>query len=239
MRLLVFQHAPHEGLGLFQPLLEDDGHQITIYRPDLGGPAPDLSAFDGLWVLGGVVQVWQADELEWLANELEMVRQAVVELKMPIFGICLGHQMLAHVLGGEVGPARHPEIGISLVQLSSARPEFLGLDLVMNTFQWHSAEVTEPPPGGQVIASSEACSVQALVWGKTAYSVQFHPEVDHTVLRNWCQDPAVAEAFDKANGRGAMKACLSQIDAMTSETQHLAERLYRNWMARVSKEAGR
>lgn len=231
MRLLVFQHATHEGLGLFRQLLEDDGHHITIYRPDLGGRAPELRQFDGLWVLGGAVQIWQADAFQWLRNELEMVRHAVVDLEMPFFGICLGHQMLAHVLGGKVGPARHPEIGISSVQVSPERPEFLGLDRPVNTFQWHSAEVTTPPPNCQVIASSEACDVQALAWGETVRSVQFHPEVDRAVLRDWSQNPAVGKDFDHANGKGALEACLCQMDAMRPELLRLAECLYRNWMA--------
>lgn len=231
MRILVFQHALHEGLGLFEPLLQHDGHQITIYRPDLGGPAPDLEKFDGLWVLGGVVQVWQAETLDWVRHELELVRRAVVDLKMPFFGICLGHQMLAHVLGGTVGPARSPEIGISLVQLSPERPEFSGLAPSIKTFQWHRAEVTALPPDCLVTAWSEACKVQAMSWGSTARSVQFHPEVDQAGLRTWAKDPAVGEAFDQANGVGAMEACLEQMNALRSETLRLAEHLYCNWMA--------
>lgn len=231
MRIVVFQHAPHEGLGLFQPLFDADGHQVTIFRPDLGGPAPDLSRFDGLWVLGGAVQIWQAETLDWLRHELALVRRAVVDLNMPFFGICLGHQMLAHVLGGRVGPARRPEIGISSVQLSPERPEFLGVAASIQTFQWHSAEVTAVPPDCQVTAWSPACGVQALSWGATARSVQFHPEVDQAGLRIWAMDPAVGEAFDQANGAGAMEACLEQMNAMRSETLRLAEQLYRNWLA--------
>ena len=47
----------------------------------------------------------------------EFIKHAVVEKGMPFFGFCLGHQLLAEVLGGEVGPSERPEIGVMDVQL--------------------------------------------------------------------------------------------------------------------------
>lgn len=235
MRLLVFQHGANEGLGLFERFFRRDGHDVTAYRPDLPGPAPDLADFDGLWVMGGVAQIWEADELGWLRDELDLVRRAVIDLKMPFFGICLGHQMLAHVLGGRVGPAGIPETGVTPVALSEEHAEFHGLARTVTTFQWHSAEVTAPPPGARVTATSDACRVQALAWGDRARSVQFHPEVDRSVLQQWCENPEVPDAFDRRNGAGAMAACLDRLDMLKPDLDHLAESLYRNWMGQTGR----
>jgi GMP synthase-like glutamine amidotransferase len=234
MRLLVIQHSPIDGLGLFQRLLEQDNHDVTVFRPDLGGPAPDLAEFDGLWVMGGAMQVWEANNIAWLRAELDLVRHAVADLGLPYFGVCLGHQILAHVLGGQVAPARVPEIGFLPVQFAPDRPEFRGLDPQHVTFHFHSAEVATLPPDAQVIASSDNCRVQAMAWGDTATSVQFHPEIDLNALRLWATDPEVEKSYDAANGQGAFANCLTQITQMRQPIETLAAGLYRNWLRNVS-----
>ena len=78
---------------------------------------PALDTFDALWVLGGVMQVWETDKYPWFVDELDLIRRAV-EAGKPYFGICFGHQLLAAALGGEVGPAEVAEFGVIPVRRS-------------------------------------------------------------------------------------------------------------------------
>jgi hypothetical protein len=89
------------------------------------------------------------------------------------------------VLGGEVAPAAKSEVGLLHVSKRGNPPMFDGLSEEFGCFQWHSAEVNRLPPGAEVTASSNHCNVQAMVWGGTAHSVQFHAELDTATLADW------------------------------------------------------
>ena len=119
-RVLVFQHIAIEHPGVFRDFLREDGIGWTAVELDEGEPIPDLDAYGALWVMGGPMDVWEDDVHPWLVPERAAIREAVVERKMPFFGFCLGHQLLAQALGGEVGPAAAPEIGIMEVELTEA-----------------------------------------------------------------------------------------------------------------------
>ena len=102
-RILVFQHLSIEHPGIFRTFFEEDGHECVTVELDEGETMPDLKDFDTLWVMGGPMDVWQVAEYPWLIDEKSAIRKAVIDFKLPFMGICLGHQLLADALGGEVG----------------------------------------------------------------------------------------------------------------------------------------
>lgn len=234
MRILIIQHSGKEHAGGFRPLFSRDGHQvIACTAPDEIGDA-ELNGIDGLWVLGGPMQVWEAGELPWLSCEIDLIREAVLERKLPYFGICLGHQLLAHVLGGEVAPAAKSEVGLLHVSKRGNPPMFDGLSEEFGCFQWHSAEVSCLPPGAKVTASSDHCSVQAMVWGGTAHSVQFHAELDTGTLADWydieqCEQMLRAHIGDDAN------RIFDDLSAAEANLSLMREKLYHHWISSFAR----
>ena len=238
-RVLVFQHIAIEHPGVFRDFLQEDGLEWTAVELDEGEPIPDLGAYDALWVMGGPMDVWEDDDYPWLEPERAAIREAVVGRKMPFLGFCLGHQLLAQALGGEVGPAAEPEIGIMEVELTEAgrrSPIFKGIPETHACLQWHSAEVLRAPPGAQTLAASRACAVQALGHAGHAFSIQYHIEITGDTVPQWGDVPAYEEALERAMGEGALSAFEARAAASMADLNRSARCIYGNFM-RIVRQA--
>ncbi len=237
--VLVFQHIVIEHPGVFRDFLREDGLEWTAVELDEGESIPDLGAYDALWVMGGPMDVWEDDAYPWLEPERAAIREAVVDRKMPFFGFCLGHQLLAQALGGEVGPAAEPEIGVMEVELTKAgrsSPIFEGVPAVHSCLQWHGAEVLRAPPGAQTLAASPACAIQALGFAGRAFSIQYHIEITGDTVPQWGTVPAYEEALERAMGEGALSAFEAKAAASMAALNRNARCIYDNFM-RIVRQA--
>ena len=201
-RLLVFQHVASETAGTFDPFLRGSGFRLRYTNfertPDSD---PDPRRYDGLVVLGGSMNVDQTDEFPHLLTEIEVLKEALAR-EMPIFGICLGAQLLARALGAEVHPAPVREIGWYPLQASEAAgddPLMRHVTHGQHVFQWHSYTFAVPPDAVH-LASSTACANQAFRHGRNAYGLQFHPEVDRDIIQRWLSVPAWREELELLEG---------------------------------------
>lgn len=231
--LLVFQHVDVEHPGVFRRFLADDGIAWRVVELDQGEPIPALGDYAGLWVMGGPMDVWEEHRYPWLVDEKAAIRHAVGDLNMPFMGICLGHQLLADALGGEVGPGT-PEVGVMNVELTEAgkkAPTLKAFPCTWDCLQWHSAEVLKAPAGSQILASSPACKVQALTVGDHAFSAQFHVEVTSTTIDDWSEIPVYRDALKNTLGESGAGEFKAQTIAGMAEFNVLARRLYDNWMS--------
>lgn len=233
MRVLVLQHIACEHPGIFRDFMAEDGIAWRAVELDEGEPIPELDGYDVLVSMGGPMDVWQKDEHPWIAAELAAIRDWVGRSRRPFLGFCLGHQLLAEALGGEVGPAAEPEIGVMPVRLTDAgiaSPFLRDIPGEFRCLQWHSAEVVRPPPGAEVLISSPACAVNALSWAGCAFSIQFHVELTPSTVSEWGEIPEYAGALEAALGDGALARLDAAAAADMPSFASLSRILYRNFM---------
>ncbi|MBL29184.1 MAG: GMP synthase [Rhodospirillaceae bacterium] len=237
MHFLVLQHLDCEHPGVFRDFWRKAGHDWQAVELDEGEAFPeDVSSFDALLVMGGPMDVWQEDEHPWLVPEKAFIRDWVTRLKRPYLGICLGHQLLAASLGGQVGLMKRPEIGIESVDLTEAgRGDrlFAGLARRFDYLQWHGAEVSALPEGGTTLAASPACPIQAMRWGDHAYGLQFHVELTEGTVTDWNEIPEYRAALETTLGDGGCDRLTAAARAHIEKSNAAAEIINDNFMAIV------
>jgi len=235
-KVLVLQHLAVEHPGVFRDFLARDEYEYVPVELDEGQPIPSLEDYDALWVMGGPMDVWEEEAHPWLVAEKAVIRRAVLELGMPYLGFCLGHQLLAAALGGEVGLAAEAEVGIMPVERAehaADSPFMHELPSRFDVMQWHSAEVRRLPQGARVLASSPRCAVQAMSVGGQAFSMQFHIEITPSTVPEWNAVPAYRTALEKSLGAEGAVGLQDEAGRRIAEFNALAELIYRNWRQAV------
>jgi len=107
----------------------------------------------------------------------------ILEMGLPVLGICYGHQLLAQSLGGKVEPTGIREYGKTEMEVTAGSMLFEELPLQQTVWMSHGDTVTEAPPGFRVTARTAASPVAAMEdVSRRLFGVQFHPEVAHTPL---------------------------------------------------------
>jgi GMP synthase-like glutamine amidotransferase len=177
MRWHCLQHVPFEGPAYLESWAKRRGHALGRTPVWTGAGLPALDEIDGLFVLGGPMNVYEEGRHPWLAAEKTLLAEAVAAGK-PILGICLGAQLLAVVLGGTVAASPCQEIGWFPVDLTRGGREsalFRDFPARFMAFHWHGDRFSIPL-GAVHLARTEACLEQAFVFGDRVVGLQFHLE---------------------------------------------------------------
>ncbi|WP_346008154.1 type 1 glutamine amidotransferase [Janibacter terrae] len=188
MSLLVVQHQETCPPALVGTWLTEAGVELDVRRPYVGDALPsDLEQHDGLLVLGGEMGCRDDDVAPWLPTVRELIRTAA-ERATPTMGICLGHQLAAVALGGDV--ARNPRgrtIGVCTVSDTGhlAGDPVLGSTTGAPVAQWNDDIVTALPEGAVALAANEHGDLLLARLAPTVWGVQGHPEADLPVVARW------------------------------------------------------
>lgn len=233
-KILVFQHVPYEPLGTLDPLLKECGFRIRYVNfgrePE---SCPALDKYEALIVLGGPMNADQIDSHPNLITEVNIIREAL-DRDMSILGICLGAQLLAKALGGSVAQLDEREIGWYDVELTAAGESDPVLSTFASTqevFQWHEDGISLPP-GAVLLASSDACNVQAFRHGEHAYGFQFHLEVDPSLIERWLTVSANQPMLAAEEGRISPDAIREQVPASIDPLMQLSKQTFSRWIDR-------
>jgi len=187
-----------------------------------GEPLPERDGFAGVLITGSGAMV--TERRDWSERSAEWLRQAAHD-GVPLFGICYGHQLLAHALGGDVdyNPAGREmgTVDIRLQPHAVGDPLFAGLPAQFAAQATHLQSVLRAPEGATVLASSEQDGCHAFRWGDAAWGVQFHPEFATTHMRGYVR--AKHEALAR-EGR-----CAHRLSRTISATPH-ARRVLRRFV---------
>lgn len=159
--------------------LRVDPQRVSIADVQAGQSLPAYQAVAGVVITGSHAMV--TDRHEWNERAARWLVGAV-EQRLPVLGICYGHQLLAHALGGQV--AKNPagrECGVVAVHLNqAAQTDALlgGLPNPIYVHVSHEQTVLKLPANATLLASSDRDRHQAFVIEGCAWGVQFHPEFD-------------------------------------------------------------
>jgi GMP synthase-like glutamine amidotransferase len=189
VRVLSVTHGPSVPGGVFDEAVVAAGHELESWSLPDGNRSDPAESFDAVMVFGGSMHPDQDADFHWLGHEEEFLRDALARA-VPVFGVCLGAQMIARAAGAAVRPSAAAEIGWLEIELTAAGAEDAVLGVLppsATVFQWHHYTF-ETPPGGAELARSEICTQAFRVADRPAWGIQFHAEVTLSMLTAWCEE---------------------------------------------------
>ena len=183
--ITVVQHVECETLGTIEQSLFANGlspHHIRVHlgddiRVSIGNAA-------GLIVMGGPMSVYESDARPHLLHEMRLIESAL-SARLPVLGVCLGCQLLAHVLGARVYPGARKGNRMASGETGTTMPDPIrsGRACLRRSpaFHWHG-DVFDQPQDSVNLASSDLTSCQSFRFADSAYGILFHMEVTDSII---------------------------------------------------------
>jgi len=165
--------------GQYAHLITRRIRDIGVYceLKDGNTKSTELNEYKGIILSGGPSSIYE--------KGAPTVDKKIFDLGIPILGICYGHQIIAHILGGKVIPGKTKEYGFTNIEIKKKREIFDGLEDSEIVWMSHGDLVETVPNGFDIYADSRNCPVTAMGDNKKKiYGIQFHSEVTHTKKGN-------------------------------------------------------
>ncbi len=167
--LLFIQHEDDVPPGTALLWAEQRGLTTKIWQIAKGAPSYALSDFKALIICGGSMDTFEEEKHPWLRDEKSFIKDCIEQGK-PVFGLCLGSQLIADVMGGKVYPLNTWEIGFVPIQMKDEPTPY-----TLQVFHWHQCGF-DLPPQAESFAEGEFWKNQAFKIGNKVMATQFHPE---------------------------------------------------------------
>jgi GMP synthase-like glutamine amidotransferase len=227
MSILIFEHSDNANAGRLAATLRDYGHRLRILELHHGHRVPpDLDDVHGIVSCGGPQSA--NDATDYLVEEMRLIR-AGHEIAVPIVGLCLGCQLVAKALGGQVERMSGGiELGWLPVTLTDAGREDIvhqGIPWTSSQFHWHREQVAKAPEGAKILAKSDRCPVQAWSLGLRTYGFQYHPEVVPSDIERWMTDEPAALAEARMTREELRLQTARHFDDMARTSSRLFEQI--------------
>jgi GMP synthase-like glutamine amidotransferase len=201
MHVLIIKNVFTEGPGTIAEFLNAEKIPYSICDLSIGDTLPDPDSYTHLIIMGGPMAVYEMNRYPYLVIEARLINAAIKANKR-VLGVCLGAQMVAHVLGAKVYPGRQKEIGwyeVALTPGGMSDPLMSALALpdrdAAQVFQWHG-DTFDLPLNTTWLASSDLFPNQAFQYADRVYALQFHIEVTPAIVLDWM---AKEQGFDFAS----------------------------------------
>lgn len=218
---------------LFRHTLAYGDQPVVASRVCRGDTPPPPDDLMGVVITGSGAMV--SDGEPWIMNTAAWLRKAYAT-GVPLLGVCFGHQLLAHALGGRVAPMPEgPKYATTTARLTDEARKDLLFHSLPRQFPVQSAhyQAVTVPPAGAVVLAEGARGIQALRLGPAAWGVQFHPEFNARILGVLIQtlrsrlagegcdvDASLHALRETPHARGV----LPRFHAFASARRHLIER---------------
>ncbi|OLT31597.1 glutamine amidotransferase [Rhodococcus sp. CUA-806] len=231
LEILVLQHVGCEPPAAYTPELARVARVRTV---NIGvDPLPDSTNFAAIVSMGGPMGYGDRSDIEWIQQEVCFLKEAIAR-RVPVWGVCLGAQLLAAALGAPVYTGSAPEVGLSSVELTAAGesdPVWSPLGTEIAVMQWHS-DTFDLPVGAELLASSGLYPNQLFRYDRS-YGVQFHIEADRDLAAKWLEFPEYRESLEQALGAGAGERFLDALEATEGQMLLKARKAMSLWIDEV------
>ena len=186
--LVVLQHEPDDQPGSIAVALNALKVPFEVRHLFEGDELPAWpQETAGLIAMGGAMHVTQTMEYPFLEPEIRLMRRVLHE-GGPVWGICLGAQLLTLAAGGDVYRRKKPEVGLVGIEKVADDPLLRGVPSPFVAFNWH--EYSCRLPATSQLVARRGSGVQVFRAGGKAWATQFHPEVDAALAPHWVSDAA-------------------------------------------------
>jgi GMP synthase-like glutamine amidotransferase len=198
-KIHCLQHVHFESPGYLEQWARENHYPISFTRFYESFELPDLEDFHWLVVMGGPMSVHDDDQYSWLKIEKSFIRDAI-EANKTVIGICLGCQLIAHVLGSSVYPNHKKEIGwfpVSCTESGTTSGILKGFPTGLVAFHWHG-DTFELPQGAVHLMQTLNCKNQAFLYKDNVLGLQFHLEVQKENLQQMianCKNELVLDDY--------------------------------------------
>jgi len=227
-KVLIFLHMYEDHSGHIQNFLGSQGVPFELVQIEEGHPVPTDIPDDvaGLVFMGGTMSVNDHALLPWISQEVKLIEKAFTQ-DVPVFGHCLGGQLISKMLGSQITKNPIEEIGWYNVRkehnalanewLSELPEEFI-------MFHWHN-ERFNLPPGATRILTNANCVNQGYVIGNNI-ALQCHPEMTVPLTRNWVHSWMI----DPTPTVQTAEEILDDLDNKVVQMNAVADAMYSRWV---------